>query len=102
MLEKIKIGWKEYKIEHSKVKSTLVVEGSECYGQISYDDQVIYLREGNTEEQDRATLIHEALHGISDMYYLKLDEETVTRLGDALYTVIKDNQLSLTGEYGQS
>jgi len=31
------------------------------------------------------------LHGISEMYTLDMSEDLVTKLADALYTVIKDN-----------
>ena len=98
MIDKVKIGWKEYKISKEEKCSILVVEGAECYGQISYDKQMIYLRKENSEEQDKATLIHEVLHGISEMYNLDLSEDIVTRLGDALYTTIKDNKLKLIKE----
>ena len=44
MIDKVKIGWKEYKVSKEEKSSILVVDGAECYGQISYDKQMIYLR----------------------------------------------------------
>lgn len=82
MIDKVKIGWKEYKISKEEKCSILVVEGAEFYGQISYDKQMIYLRKENSEEQDKVTLIHEVLHGISEMYNLNLSEDIVKRLVD--------------------
>ena len=90
--EKIKIGWKQYKIIHAK---EALNDGSELYGQISYDRQTITLRASNSPEQDEATFIHEVLHGVSEMYGLGLDEKAVTLLGDALYTVVGDNGINL-------
>lgn len=84
----IKIGWKTYVV---LVKPTALNSGEELFGQIDYAASTITLREGNTQAQSECTLIHEMLHGISDMYGLDLEEKTVTVLANALYAVIKDN-----------
>lgn len=82
MIDKVKIGWKEYKISKEEKCSILVVDGAKCYDQISYDRQMINLRKENSEEQNKVTLIHEVLHGISEMYNLNLSEDIVKRLVD--------------------
>ena len=88
----IKIGWKKYDI---LIKPTALNSGEELYGQIDYNAQTITLREINKQDQNECTLIHEILHGISDMYGIDLDEETVTRLASALYILIKDNNVEI-------
>lgn len=89
--KKIKIGWKEYEIEQVDEKGQLIVDAGTCYGEIEYDDQVIRLNKNYGDEQKKATLIHEILHGISNMYTLDMTEDLVTKLANALYIVMKDN-----------
>lgn len=35
------------------------------------------------------------LHGTSDMYSLDMSEDLVTRLGNAIYTTLKQNDLEI-------
>lgn len=95
MPDKIKIGWKEYEVKKAEPNQILFTDGKECYGTISYDDNVILLRSANNENQNKATLIHEVLHGISDMYGLDLEENIVGRLADAIYTTLKCNDFKI-------
>lgn len=93
----IKIGWKTYEIMNASPDTTLTMGGEECYGQIDYDKNRILLNnEFARTDQGRATLVHEIIHGISHMYHLDLDEAMVERLGDALFTVIKDNGIQIS------
>ena len=85
---KLKIGWKDYFIYPGE---EFLNSGDELYGQIDYQQDRILLRAHNTQAQSECTLIHEVLHGISDMYGIEMSEETVTRLANALYTVLCDN-----------
>ena len=48
-----------------------------------------------TKKIKQETLLHEILHGISDMYDLDMSENFVTRLSNAIFTMIKDNNLSI-------
>jgi len=89
--EKIKIGWKDYTIEKTDVSEKLLLNGAICYGEIEYDDQIIRLNNSFSDEQKELTLIHEMLHGISNMYTLDMSEDVVTKLANALYITIKDN-----------
>lgn len=88
-VDSIKIGWKEYKIIEKEV---IYVDGMPCYGSINHEKQEIFIRSIDTKAQQEATLLHEVLHGVSDMHGIVMDEEIVTRLADALYTVIQDNK----------
>lgn len=91
MPERIKIGYKVYMIESAK--PNLSVE--DYYGTINYGEEKIYLRDSNSEEQNVQTLIHEVLHGISEFYLLGMEEKEVALLSNALYTVLKDNNLKI-------
>ena len=91
----VKIGWKKYKVA---LANEALNSGETLYGQIDYDRQTITLRQSNTEEQNEETLIHEVLHGISDMYGMEMTEEFVAKLSNAVYTFLKDNNLSLSKE----
>lgn len=95
LVEKVKIGWKEYEIKLLEPQQTLKTGSGECYGEIFYDEKVIHINKAYDAEQQEATLIHEVLHGIEDMYSLELGEETVTRLAQAIYTFLKDNNLEI-------
>ena len=89
MPNRIKVGWKTYDIVFSESRLN---SGGDLYGQIDYDNCVITLRDSSSPDQVRATLIHETLHAISEMYGLELEEKLVTDLANALYTVFKDNR----------
>ena len=89
--EKVKIGWKEFKVTVTEPSIVLKSDNGDYYGDIYWDKSEIRLSSNNDDDQQQATLIHEILHGISDMFNLDLSEDTVLRLGNALYTVIKDN-----------
>ncbi|MDA3730059.1 hypothetical protein PBV87_00840 [Niameybacter massiliensis] len=97
MVEKIKIGWKEYGIQCVESSNVLMNGGMECYGEILHDKCLIRLNVSNTEDQMRATVVHEILHGIENMYGIDLGEEVVTKLGNALYTLVKDNPKLIGG-----
>lgn len=96
MLNKVKIGWKEYAVKYLEPQETLIIDAGECYGSILFNKKEIHINKEYDDEQKEATLIHEVLHGIEDMYNLELGEETVTRLAQAIYTVLKDNHLVIT------
>lgn len=94
-LKEIKIGWKTFKIEKTNIDNRLIYNPITCYGEIIFDDDVIRLNERNSKEQDDATLIHECLHGISDMYTLDMSEDLITKLGNAISTVLSQNNLEI-------
>lgn len=96
MLNKVKIGWKEYAVKYLEPQETLIANADECYGIILYEKKEIHINKEYDDERKKETLIHEVLHGIEDMYHIELGEETVTRLSQAIYTVLKDNHLVIT------
>lgn len=58
VIDKIKIGWKEYDVIIAEPTNTLYGDGIERYGEINYLTQKIYLRKSNTDDQMMSTLIH--------------------------------------------
>lgn len=86
--KKVKILYKEYGIEAC---DNLHDDGNELYGQIDYLQEKILLNTAGSEEQQKATLIHELIHGLDEMYSIGLKEKQVEKLGNAVYMLIKDN-----------
>lgn len=41
--------------------------------------------------QKQATLIHEIIHGLDEMYCIGLKEKQVVKLGNAFYRLVRDN-----------
>lgn len=87
--EKIKLLHKEYVVEEI---ANLHDEESDLYGQIQYLPEKILLNTDASEEQKKATLLHEVIHGLDEIYSIGLEEEQVKKLGNALYMLQKDNQ----------
>lgn len=87
--QKVKILYKEYEVqEHPNIHN----EQGDLYGQIQYLPQVILLNSDASGEAKKATLIHEVLHGLDEMYHIELTEEQIEKLGNALYMFVKDNE----------
>ncbi len=88
---KVKIGYKEYEI----VKKDEVIDlPNECYGKIEFDEEKIYIAEKFNRNQQKATFLHEVLHGILkklDMHELNDNEVTVNQIAQELYMLIIDN-----------
>lgn len=89
-MKKIKIGYRDYKI---KEKNNLIVDGEECYGMIETDKEIITLNKRLDKKLKTETLIHEVVHGISEMYEADLTEDQVNRISKGLYIVLRDNKL---------
>ena len=90
--KEVKIGWKVYKVVEKEPDHDLIKDGDNCYGQIHYDRQVIIINSSMSEPQKEATLFHEVLHGISEIFDIGLEEHQVSVLADALYIFKKDNE----------
>lgn len=66
-------------------------KGNLLYGQIDHIEQLITLNEDAGLEQQKATLMHEMVHGLDDLYSIGLKEKQVEKLGTALYMLVRDN-----------
>lgn len=87
----IKVGAFSYKII---VKDKINHGEKDCLGLCSPDDQIIYIAKGLLDNRQRLleTLIHEVIHGIEDVYNVKLGEEKVQTLGMAIYGLLNENK----------
>lgn len=86
--EKVKILYKEYTVEEQE---NLHDGELDLYGQIHYLPQKILLNVDSSDEQKKATLIHEIIHGLDEMYCMGLKEKQIEKLGNALYMLQRDN-----------
>ncbi|WP_270396283.1 hypothetical protein [Mediterraneibacter massiliensis] len=86
--EKVKILYKEYDVEE---QGNLHNSGGDLYGQIHYLPEKIFLNADSSNEQKKATLVHEIVHGLDEMYMIGLKEKQVEKLGNAIYMLIRDN-----------
>lgn len=86
--KRIKILYKNYTIEYA---DNLHDDGEDLYGQIQYLPERILLNSAASEEQHKATLIHEVLHGMDELHNIGLEENQVKKLGVAFYMLIKNN-----------
>jgi len=92
---KLKVGGFTYKV----IKNYKFKEISDSIGQTDHDVleiRISYFDSGGirrNQEKIEEIVIHEILHCINQAYNSnKLDEETITRLGNGLYQVLKDNE----------
>jgi len=96
---KVKIGWREYRIEQGEHR--IADNGGDLYGEIQYEQGRIYIYDKQSEENKAVSLLHEIIHGI---LYLcgrekqRGDEGLVTALSENLYQVIKDNPEMFRGK----
>lgn len=86
--DKVKVLYKEYTIREEQ---NLHDENADLYGQIQYLSEMILLNSYSSEEQKKATLVHEIIHALDEIYGIDLKEEQVEKLGNALYVFIRDN-----------
>lgn len=93
--DKVKIGFKDYKV--NKIDHEVISDNQVCYGEIQYDNGIINLSTINSKDMKNCALIHECVHGIDDIFDIGLSEEQVTKLGKAMYTFIKDNPQIFAG-----
>lgn len=86
--EKVNILYKTYEVEEVP---NLHEGADELYGQVHFLPEQIALNAGASEEQKKATLIHEIMHALDEMYSIGLEEAQVEKLGNAVYTLARDN-----------
>lgn len=86
--ETIKIGGRTYKVN----KTQNLYSGRACVSaEILFNDLVINISE-NPKDKMESDLLHESLHAVYDFMGIhEQDEESIDRLANALYMVIKDN-----------
>jgi len=89
--EKIKIGGKDFKIEHD---TTIVTdEGYACRGRSRAAMQLIQLNPGYPQQTIDCTLLHEILEALNTNTEIGLEHRQISQLEEHLYQVLKDNKL---------
>lgn len=86
--KKVKVLYKEYTVEETV---NLHDEAGDLYGQIHYLPEKILLNADASEAQKKATLFHELVHAMDEIYNIGLEEKHIEKLGNALYMLQKDN-----------
>lgn len=87
----IKVGYKNYTIKAEN--EVFTDDRSECYGEISYDQETIRIATKFSKNLQNEALIHEIVHAIADKYQLDInkDERTIDLLAAGIYELILDN-----------
>ena len=86
--EKVKILYKNYAVRE---ESNLHDNKSELYGIARYLEEEIVLNAGASLNQKKATLIHEIIHAIDEIYCVELSEGQVEKLGTGVFMLLRDN-----------
>jgi len=88
MIEKIKIGWREYEIVIDPI-----IDANHTNGEIVYQQSRITITPNQSDESKKTCLLHEIMHGI--LYNMGNEQGTneyfIGGLTENLYQVIKDN-----------
>jgi transketolase C-terminal domain/subunit len=82
------IAYKEYAVTMDK---NIHEGGAELYGCMDSKTETITLDADLSHEQKCATLLHECIHAMDDVYAIGLSEEQVVKLGTGLYLMLRDN-----------
>ncbi len=89
----LKIGYAVYKVR--RVKDLRDKDGCPLWGQRKAEAAELLLDAVLTDGHPRMfeTLLHEAIHEISDQYKVHLSEDNVGRLASGLTAFLQDNRL---------
>jgi hypothetical protein len=88
--ENIKIGGIDYKV---KIVNECDEDDSNVDGKINFPKQEIRIKKGLEAQYQENVLLHEIIHGIFEFCGWEQNEENTIRLSNALYQVLKDNNL---------
>ena len=82
------IAYKEYAVTMDRN----VHDGeAELYGCMDSKTETIVIDQDLSHEQKCATLIHECIHAMDDVFAIGLEESQVVKLGSAIYMMLRDN-----------
>ena len=87
--EQVHLLYKDYKVK--KTSNLRSDSGETLYGQTQFIEQLILINDNASEDQQKATLIHELVHGLDELFGIELKEEQVEKVGNAFYMLIRDN-----------
>lgn len=86
--EKVKVLYKDYAVRE---ESNLHDNKGELYGIARYLEEEIVLNAEASFAQKKATLVHEIVHAMDEMYCIELSESQVEKLGTGIYMLVRDN-----------
>ncbi|TKC15687.1 ImmA/IrrE family metallo-endopeptidase [Robertmurraya kyonggiensis] len=79
-----------------------LAEEQEVQGQVFYHKGLIKIDANMTEDKKEQTFVHEMFHAImEEAGFQEQEEETVSRLSNVLYQVLKDNSFAFGKEPGE-
>lgn len=87
--EKVRISYIDFKV--TKENKEVTCGNEVVYGKISQSDGEIVICDIYNEDQQKATFLHECIHGMSDCNDIGLSEKQIKKLGIAFYSFIRDN-----------
>lgn len=86
----LKIGCYEYKINYKKeIRSD---KGDMLYGEIRECDQVIDVNNSSSIIRQKATILHESMHGIGYDCCINLSERQVEAISNGLFRFMRENK----------
>lgn len=74
-----------------RVEFTPQVDEDDSAGSIDYDIGVIKIRNGLPIDEQKSTLVHELLHGVSDGMGLEWKEARVQETERVVFALLRDN-----------
>lgn len=101
MIDKIKIGYKDYKVSFDDCLNIPDKDDTTYYGQIDYQKEAIKLNPilKDNKYQCMQTFIHEVLHRLFKDFgankYSK-DEDLINLIATGLVTIIRDNNIDIS------
>lgn len=87
--QRIKIGGHTFDV---KLVESIALR-DECYGKMWLDKLEIHIDNSISESLQIETLYHEALHAISELNGLDLEENQVQCIAHGMFQVVKDNEI---------
>lgn len=93
---KFRVGAVDYIVREVK---GLHDRGQELYGWVTYDDTTIRIESDLSVDRKKNVLVHELVHAmLYEAGYDEQDEELVTRLGNVMTQVLRDNDFEFIRE----
>ena len=87
----LKIGGTTFKVKYIPDLQS-PEDNSQLNGRITWLDCMIRIREGLSKQKTNQVLVHEAMHGILNDYYIEDENEgIVVKMANGLYAFIVDN-----------
>lgn len=84
---RLKILGKPYSVNYVTGDPLAEDEVGEC----NDNKQALYIRDGQVQENEQDTVLHEITHAIDEQMQIGLKEEQVRRVATGLLAVLKDN-----------